>query len=137
VLGLDTPHDRIEGANSCHSGWQCGQNSILIVSGLEESIAQCDCVNPLHRRILDKVWIDEEEYWHVHSLPCIQSLFFKAKALNLAEIWSNLGRGNTIRCNSNDISFAIVCSSEEGQSSLTWQDPHFTLLRSKLPWQDV
>lgn len=124
-------------SQSSHGSWQRRQDSIFVVSGLEKCIAQRDCVNAFHGRILHEIWINEEEHWHIDGLSRIQSLLLKAEALDLAEIWSNLGGCDTICCYADDISFALVRGGEESQSCLTWQDSYLSLLWCELPWQNI
>lgn len=77
----------------------------------KERIRQCDRIYFCHRRIVDKVWINEEENRHIDRLPGVESLLFEAKALNFAEIGRHLRRGDTIRSDPDDILGALVrCS---------------------------
>ena len=74
----------------------------------EERIGQCDRIYFCHRRIIDKVGINEEENRHIDRLASVESLLFEAKALNFTEIRRHLRRGDTIRSDPNDILGALV-----------------------------
>lgn len=62
---------------------------------------------------------------------------FKTKALDLAEIWSHLSRGDAVSSDSDDILLALVRCRIKGQSSLPRENPNFTLLRCEFPRQDI
>lgn len=89
---------------------------LSICGRTEESIRQRDGIYFGHRRIVDKVWVDEEENWHIYGLPSVEPLLFEAEALNLAEIWSYLSWSNTIGSNPNDVLSTSVrrCIKREG-----------------------
>jgi len=55
------------------------QISMVIISRLEESIAQRNLLNALHVWIRRKIRIDVEEDGHIHRLAGIESLLFEAK----------------------------------------------------------
>ena len=104
----------------------------------EEGVVQGDGINVPHCWVFEKVRIDVEEDRHIHCFPFVQTLFFEAKALDLAEVWRNLRRRNTVRGHSDYILiFTLVRCRVECQCCLPGQDSHFSLLRSKLPRQNV
>lgn len=76
---------------------------VLIVLRLEEGIAKRDCLDAFHVDVRDELGIDVEEHRHIHCLACIQPLLFEAKALDLAEVWSDLSWCHRVRCNADDI----------------------------------
>ena len=105
----------------------------LDVSRTEERVRQCDRIYFCHRRIVDKVRIDEEEDRHVDSLPCVKPLLFEAKALNFAEIWRHLCRSNTVGSNPNNVLGTLVRCRIKGERCLSRQDSDLSLLWCKLP----
>jgi len=107
--------------------------AILVILRLEESVAQCDSLNALHTGILCKLGIDVEKDWHVHRFPSIQSLLFKAKALDLAKVWGDLSRCNGVGSYANDVFWRLVGCSVESEGGLAREDSDFALLRNKLP----
>ena len=64
--------------------------------GLKECIAECDFVCVLQEWIRLVVRVDIEENRHVHLLSRVQSLLFKAEALDLIEVCSSLERNDIV-----------------------------------------
>ena len=64
--------------------------------GLKECITECDFIGIFQEWIRLVVRVDVEEDRHVHLLPGIQSLLFKAEALDLIEVCSSLERNDIV-----------------------------------------
>ena len=103
----------------------------------EKGIAQSDGINLVHRRVIDEVWIDEKENWHIHRLSSIEPLLLKAKALDFAKVGCHLPRRDAVGGHADDVLVALVRCCEECQCCLPRQDANLPLLRSELPWHDV
>lgn len=103
----------------------------------EECIGKGDGINSLHCRILREIRIDEEENRHVHGFPGIQLLFFEAKALDLAEVRSDLSGRDTVRRDSDDIRRTFVRRSIESQCRFARKDSDLSLLWRELPWENI
>lgn len=132
----------------------------------EKSVGKRDAVDALHLWIVQKVWIYEEEHWHIDLFSSVQFLFyppppttppnppsvlftahppkgkeerptFKAKTLDLRKIRRNLSGTNAIRRHANDILLAHILSFIERQRGLSRQHPDLALLRGKFPVQHV
>lgn len=113
------------------------QMSVFVVLRLEERIAQCHRLDPLHSDIIRKFRVNVEKDRHVHGLARIQPLLLEAKALDLGEIRRHLARCHAVGSHPNDILFRRIGGCVEGQRRLSRQDSHFALLGDKLPGKDV
>lgn len=122
---------------SCHCHRYSSQNTISIVFGLEESIAQRNSINAPHVRILDEIWIDEEENRHVHRLARVQPLLLKTETLNLAKVWRHLRRCDRICRHSYDIGLGLVGRSVESERCLARKDADLSLLGSEFPGKNI
>ena len=94
-------------------GWIFGRRT-------EESVGQRDRFYLCHRRIVYKIRIDEEEDRHINALPGVEPLFFEAKALDFAEIWSHLSWSHTVGSNPNDVLSTLVRSCVKCERCLPW-----------------
>lgn len=103
----------------------------------KERVRQRDCIYLCHRRIINKVRINEKENRHVDSFPGVESLLFKAKALDLAEIWCHLGWSNTVGSDPNDVLGTLICCRVERERCLSGQDADLSLLWREFPWHYV
>lgn len=111
--------------------------SLSHVKRTEERIAQCHRLDTLHVHIVEQIRIQVEENRHVHSLACIETLLFKAETLDLAEVRRTLRGRHTVCSHSNDVLVTLVGRLVECQRGLARKDTDFSLLRDKLPGQDV
>lgn len=109
----------------------------MIISGLEESVAQRHLFNALHIRIIDEVRINIEEDRHIDSLSSVQSLLFEAETLNLGKIRRDLTRSDTVRSNPNDIIVRLIRSSVESERGFSRKDSDFALLGNEFPRKDI
>ena len=103
----------------------------------EKGIGQRDRIYFCHRRVVNKVGIDEEEDGHIDGLSSIEPLLFETEALDFAKIWGHLSWSNTIGSDPNDILSTLVRSRIERERCLPWQDADLSLLWSKFPRQNV
>ena len=99
----------------------------------EECIRQRDCIYFCHRRIIDEVWIDEEENRHINSLASVEPLLLETKALDLAEIRSHLCWSDTVGSDSNNVFRALIRCREERKRCLPWQNSDLSLLWGEFP----
>lgn len=120
-----------------HSSRNRSQNTILVIPGLEERVAQRDCINPPHTRILGKLGINEEEHRHIDRLALIQLLLLEAETLDLAKVRRDLGGCDAVCGDANDICLALVGGGKEGECGLAGEDADFALLRDEAPGEDV
>ena len=111
--------------------------SIFIILRLEKGIAQRHRLNPLRGDIIGKLRVNVEEYRHIHRLARVQSLLFKAKALDLGEVRRHLSRRHTVRSHPNNVLLRGIGRCIESQRGLAGQDTHFALIGNELPWEDV
>lgn len=92
--------------------------AVFVVLGSEEGIVERDRVDVLHVGILQEIGIDVEKHRHIHSLLLVQSLLFETEALDLAEVWRNLSRCDTVCGHAYDVFIALVRCCIECQCSL-------------------
>lgn len=85
----------------------------------EKSVGEYDSINFTHSGVINKIWINEEEYRHIDCFASIQSLLLKAEALNFAEIRGHLTRRHTVGCHADDVFVALVRSSVESKRCLS------------------
>jgi hypothetical protein len=57
---------------------------------LEESVAENHISHISCAGVIQNIFVNEEEKWHVHFFPGQQLLLFKAEAFNLGKVWSDL-----------------------------------------------
>ena len=83
----------------------------------KEGIRQRYRLDTPHVQVGQKVWVQVEEDRHVHRLPGAQSLLFKAKTLDLAEIGSYLAGCYAVCSDPNDVGIAQVGGCVESKRS--------------------
>ena len=103
----------------------------------EESIAQSDSVDFVHRGVIVEVRVNEEEDWHIHRLSSIKPLLLETEALDFAEIGRHLSGCDAIGSHPYDVLVALVRCREKCQCRLPRQHTNLPLLWSKFPGHDV
>lgn len=91
---------------------------LRIVLCLEESIAQCHRLYPLHVYVACKLGVNVEEHGHIHRLARVQPLLLKAKALDLGKVRRHLPWRYAVRRHPDDVLLRRVRRGVEGQRSL-------------------
>jgi hypothetical protein len=84
----------------------------------EECVIQRNRLNALHIRVIHKVRINIKEHRHIHSLPSIKPLLFKAETLYLAEIRRHLSGADTVRRNTDNVRIRVIRCGVEGECGL-------------------